>query len=551
MKGDKGGVSRRDFMRLAAATAAGLTLCSPGGMTAAALASAAAKDKEQFPVVVIGAGLGGLSAAAHLARAGFPVTLVEQHDQVGGYASTFDRGAGRYTFDVSLHATGSATGQLRPILEGAGVADTVQTVELPELCRILTPDHDFTWPQRNPNAVAEELARAYPGEAAGIKGFFDEMMGVLDEMETPFNPESTSDRLLFPATHKRVWAMRDQTLSEVMDRYARSPRVRSLLSVFWPYYGLPPSRLSAFFYCIATASYLRYGGHYVKTRSRDLSNALAGSVEKAGGRVLLESEVEAILMKEGEVAGVRLDDGRTINARAVISNAGIPTTLGMLPAEAVPSDYRERLKNCKPSISTFVVWLGLNREIRNTVKGYEIFVMTGYDPEKAYQANLACNPEETGIGVTVYDNAFKGYSRPGASTVSIIALSGYEPWRRFEADYLAGRKEEYSREKERITRILVSRAEKLVIPGLSSMIEVMEASTPLTNMRFTKNPEGAVYGYEQSPGNSFMTRMGNRSPVKGLYFASAWSDPGGGYQPCLQSGLQAFNALVKDWSGSA
>jgi prolycopene isomerase len=126
--------------------------------------------------------------------------------------------------------------------------------------------------------------------------------------------------------------------------------------------------------------------------------------------------------------------------------------------------------------------------------------------------------------------------------------SGYEPWRRFEADYFSGRKDEYRKEKERIARVLSEEAKRKVIRGLSSMIEVMEAATPLTNLRYTKNPQGAVYDFEQSLENSYRTRLDKKSPLKGLYFASAWTNPGGGYAPCLKSGARAYKALLKHWT---
>ena len=115
-----------------------------------------------------------------------------------------------------------------------------------------------------------------------------------------------------------------------------------------------------------------------------------------------------------------------------------------------------------------------------------------------YQGCLACDPKLSDIGITIYDNAYHGYSVPGTSTVTVMMLSSYEPWRRFEDDYLAGRKEAYIKEKERITEELIGQAEKLAIPNLRSMIEVKDAATPLTNLRYTNNPEGAIYGYEQS-----------------------------------------------------
>jgi all-trans-retinol 13,14-reductase len=545
--------SRRDFIKVAAATTAALAV---DWKQIEALA-AEVGPKSEFPVVVVGGGLGGLSAAAHLARNGFPVTLIEQHEIPGGYATTFDRAGGKYTFDVSLHATMSAKGGLRESLEGAGVLDKVDTVELPELCRIITPDHDLIWPQRNPEAIIKQLSDLFPDQAQGIQGFFDEIMGILDEAIKPFDSDSWWDKLAFPLTRRKMWGIRKKTLADVLEEHVTDPKLRSLLSIYWMYYGLPPSKLSGFYYAIATSAYIRFGGHYIKQRSQDLSYALMDAIEAKEGRVMLGTEAEKIVMEDGAVSGVVLADGKQLKARAVISNASVPATMKMLSNNtghakfsSKTRDYLKKLDTYRPSLSTFIVWLGLNQEIHRKVKGYEIWIDRDYNPEKAYQGALASDPRKAGLLVTLYDNAYKGYSSPGTSTVVVMMLSGYEPWRRFEADYFAGRKDAYRTEKERIARALIEEAEKWVIPGLSSMIEVMEAATPLTNIRYTGNPEGAIYGYEQSMDNAYMTRLEQRTPFKGLYLASAWTKPGGGYRPCLRSGADAFKALVKDLANS-
>lgn len=82
------------------------------------------------------------------------------------------------------------------------------------------------------------------------------------------------------------------------------------------------------------------------------------------------------------------------------------------------------------------------------------------------------------------------------------------------------------------------------------MIEVQEAATPLTNVRYTLNTAGAIYGYEQSVANTFMNRISNRTPVKGLYLAGAWGEPGGGYSAVLSSGKKTFGMIVQDWKGA-
>jgi prolycopene isomerase len=545
-------ISRREFIQLAAAATTALSV----DWTRVKALAAAIEPKKDLPVVVIGGGLGGLSAAAHLAQNGFPVTLIEQHDRPGGYATSFDRKGGRYTFDVSLHATAGAKGGLKESLEGAGVLEKVETVELPELCRIITPELDLIWPQKNPAAIIKQLTQKFSGEAEGIQGFFDEILGVIDEAIKPFDRDSWWDLIRFPMTHKKMWAIRNQTLAQVLDQYTRDPKLRSILSVFWPYYGLPPSKLSGFYYAVATAAYIRFGGHYIKQRSQDLSDALMQAIENSGGQVLLDTEVIDITLKDGAVTGVVLDNGKKLNAKAVISNASVPTTMDLLSRDTAPEDlprkatrYSEKLKTYRPSLSTFLVWLGLNQEIGETVKGYEIFLSQHYDPEQSYQASLACDPHKSGLDVTIYDNAFDGYSTPGTSTVQLLMLSGYGPWKQYEDDYFAGRKKAYLKQKERIAKVLIEQAEKQVIPGLTSMIEVMEVATPLTNVYYTKNPQGAIYGYEQSMDNAYMNRLKNTTPYKGLYLASAWSNPGGGFQPCLESGATAFKALLKDWGG--
>jgi len=141
--------------------------------------------------------------------------------------------------------------------------------------------------------------------------------------------------------------------------------------------------------------------------------------------------------------------------------------------------------------------------------------------EADYQSCVKGDIEQVPYTITVYDNLFEGYSRAGKSTVTLLCLSGYEPWRKFESDYQSGRKSAYYKEKERRTRVLIARAEKDFIPGLSSMIEVKESATPLTNWYYTRNPEGAIYGFDQTVDNAFMNRFDCRTPIKGLYLASA------------------------------
>jgi len=333
--------------------------------------------------------------------------------------------------------------------------------------------------------------------------------------------------------------------------FIKNPALQNALSVQWGSYGLPPSKLSAFYYAVAFGESLRNGSYYVKPRSQTLSNTMASTIESSGGKILYGTLAERIVVKDGAVAGVALSDGKTLSARTVISNAsGLVTFKEMLPPGILPPQYLKQLDEYRPSISMFIVWLGLNKELRGKFKGYRYAVTSGQGPESDYRFSLNGDVEKGTFGVTFYDSLFDGYSKPGTSTLQLSFLSGYEPWRKFETDYRAGHKQAYNKEKERWADVLIRRIEKELIPGLSSMIEVKESATPLTCWYFTRNTEGSIYGFEQAMNNAYMNRLNNRTPVKGLYLASAWGNPGGGYAGALKSGQITFGKIMEDWKGS-
>jgi len=540
-------ISRRSFITISALTAATFALDWKR------ISAYAAKmgPKDAYPTVIIGAGLGGLCCAAYLAKQGIPVTVVEQHNVPGGYATSFDRAGGKFTFDVSLDGTSIRNNTPAHILQDLGILDKLQLIQLPEVYRLKTPQLDISVPQKDPGAYVRLLARQFPEEAEGIRGFVHEMIGIAEETEEFYKKRRMYKgifKLLFPLRHRKMWNIRNKTLAECMDGYIKDAALRDVLAALWGYYGLPPSKLSGFYYAVATGGYLKNGSYYIKPRSQDLSYALADVIEEHGGKILYKTAAQKIIIQDDAVQGIVITGGKVLPARAVVSNASALTTFQeMVPHEVTPPQYLKKLEGYQPSISSFIVWLGLNRELRGRVKGFNTHVSSGRGAEADYQSHVKGEIERASFGVSVYDNIFKGYSRPGTSTLTLLSLCGYEPWRKFETDYRAGRKRAYKREKQRWANILIRRAEKEVVPGLSSMIEVQDAATPLTNWRYTRNTEGAIYGFEQSMDNTYMNRISNRTPIKGLYLASAWGNPGGGYAGVLRGGQMAFEKMMEDW----
>ncbi|MBI4965131.1 MAG: NAD(P)/FAD-dependent oxidoreductase [Desulfomonile tiedjei] len=539
-------INRRVFLRASALWATAAALHVP----VVTPASAQRPKEGEYDAIVIGAGLGGLTFAGYMAKQGFKVLVLEHHDVPGGYATTFTRDRGRFTFDVSLHQT-ALGGAGKAILTDLGVLDKVRFYRASELFRVLGTGVDVTCPGGDPKAFEQVLLEKFPQEKKGIQGFMADATGVSEETEKLFEEGelTTLKKALFPLRFPRLWAARKKTLADYLNEYTTNPSLKSVMSVLCGYYGLPPSKLSGFLYMTATGGYFRYGGSYPAGGSQAISNAITELIESKGGQVRLGTRVAQVLTKDGRAMGVKTSGGESLTAKAVAANCSIVSLFSdMLPGAPVPSDYLQRLRALKPSVSSFQVWLGLNKDITDTVKDSHVFLQAEQDPEKAHQYCLEARADKSNIGVCIYNNIAKELSPPGTTTLSITFITGYEPWKRFEQDYFAGKKTEYNARKKEITETLIRRVEEQLIPGLRTMIAVQESATPLTNVRYTLNTAGAIYGLEQSMDNSFMTRILNRTPIKGLYLSSAWGDPGGGYTGVLIGGKRAFGMLMEDWA---
>ena len=533
-------LSRRTFIATSAMLGLSMTI------DWAKMKALAAKipNKKDFPVVVIGAGIGGLCSGALLSKNGFPVTVVEQHNIPGGYATTFDRARGKFTFDVSLHRM-SASREMQNFLKELGILQKIEFIKIPDTTRMITPGHDIRVAD-DFNQRVNGLIEKFPNERKGVESYLALMQAVVDELELL---KSKGGGRNMASQYPNLWKIKDQTVAAVLDEYIGEAEIKESITLGTiGTFGLPPSNLSAFVFIMARAS-KENEQHYIKRRSQDLSHALAESIEESGGQIIYERKIEKIVLKDNAVSGVVTEEGEHLSAKIVISNANATTTLNnMLPSETLPADYMNRVNGYGNSLSTFVIWLGLNREIHEHIKDSHIAISSGRGIEASYRSCLNGEVEKADVSVTIYDNYYKGYSSPGTSTVTIITGSGFQPWQRFESDYKAGRKADYLKEKDRWTRILMKRVEEKAITGLASMVEVKEAATPLTNWRYTLNPGGSIYGFPCSVDNTFMNRIKNRTPVNGLYLASAWGYAGPGYAPGLKGGERTFRHVLEDWA---
>jgi phytoene dehydrogenase-like protein len=485
-------------------------------------------------VVVIGAGLGGLAAAAHLATRGLAVTVVEAHEKPGGYATTFDRGA--FTFEVGLHLL-DAIGPGQPgrlVLDALGVGD-LELLSPTHLRREIWPDHDLRVPP-GLEAYLDLLGAHFPAERRGLAdlaALAQRLHGEATALDSPL-PRGA---LVNAGSLGPLSPLARSTAGAVVDAHLGNPRLRAILDLFASgWLGLPLDRLSAVQWLIPWYSYHALGGSYPRGGSTALSLALTAVIARAGGEIRLSTPARRIQVRRGRVTGVELDTGELLETREVVSNVSPQQTFGRLvdPA-AVEGRYLARLARMEPSVSCFKVWLGLDSPLDVSSAGgleYDTYLAPAYHPP----ASGAPDPRAANISVVIPTCLSPRLAPASRSIVSISMLVDTAAWNAAED----------ARPDLRVAaaEALIDRVETALLPGLRARVEAREIATPATFERFTRNPGGSVYGWAARVDQCGAARLDHPTPIDGLHLAGAWTRPGGGFTSALRSGLRTARGLL-------
>jgi hypothetical protein len=359
--------------------------------------------------------------------------------------------------------------------------------------------------------------------------------------------------LLFPAMPFLFFNVIKASMTSIgdfLDKNIKNEELKVILSANYAYYGDDPYSISLLYFSVAQAGYIKGGGHFIKGGSQKLSDYLAQYIEKNGGQVLLGKKVEKILIENNKASGVQFCDAFnkkaesvTVYSDAVIANAAIPLIVDMLPPTHKHL-LEDKIKNLEKSCSLLSLYLGFDIDLKKIgVKNYSTF-LSGQDilSIKGIKKNSQGCWDNRNLIFVDYSQIDSGLAPAGKSVGAIAAVDYLTDWESLSPL-------EYKTKKEEVTQILLKRLEACY-PGILEHLEYYETSTAKTIKRYTLNPGGTPYGYAQTVAQTGIKRMTAKSPIKNLYFASAWTFPGGGFTGAILSGFFSSTAMNKEikWS---
>ena len=490
---------------------------------------------ENFDVIVIGSGIGGLTAAALLSRYGKRVMVCESHTVAGGAAHNFRRQGFEFDSGPSFYCGLSDARSLNPVKQVLDIlGESLQTVPYDPLGHYHFPEGSFAV-YCNYQRYREEVAKITPQGAKELAEFEKRLLPLYEAMKGIPTLALRADWQLIPILLSRYLPsllkmlpnlpLVQSSVGSVMDATVKDPWVRRLIDLeCFLLSGLKASGTIAPEVAFMLGERSNTAIEYPLGGGSAIINALVNGLKKWGGELRLGCHVEQIIVENGQAVGVKLRNNEIVKATVVISNATIWDTYSkLLLPEDLPASYRQAALDT-PAVESFMhLHLGFRGEGLENLTGHHVVV---HDAQK----DISVPGNTCMISIpTVWDASLAPDNHHVVHAYTLEPYAGWEKDRGYE-------------EKKKEKAQTLYRAIEKVIPDIRKRVALELIGTPLTHARYLRRYQG-TYGPAIAAGKGMFPSQS--TPIKGLYRVGDSTTPGIGVPAVAASGILCANSLVK------
>lgn len=486
--------------------------------------------QQNFDAIVVGSGMGGLTVASILSsRYGSKVLVLEKHGKLGGFTHVFKRpkpGATdpdlKYEFDVGVHYVGEMQKDTHPRRAmDAVTGGALEWAPMPDhYDRISYPGFRFDVPTGREN-FQKALIDRFPSEEKAIRRYFQDVKKAQDWMMRH------QLALNLPQGPWGEWLRkpgRDLALGHLGDYLKtqfRDPKLRAVLDYLWWDHGIPPSRCPFVTHAIIANHYWE-GAFYPVGGSSQIASSVRAVIEKAGGTILLKTEVKKVVTEGGRAVGVETADGRTYRAPLVFSNVGLQRTFEDLLGQSVPAAAAPVFQ--EPEFTVVTLYLGLKdvpvdwdgKKIRG--ENFWLSDVASWDSEDAWRKKDELLQGKAWAGYLSFPSLKdpEGAAKTGLVTAELFAAVSRDAFEKWNGTSKSRRGEDYVELKTKISNALIELAERH-LPGFRAQVDFQELATPLTIEHYSSHRRGTIYGAPAVRARFESGVFRPRTPIPGLY----------------------------------
>lgn len=497
-----------------------------------------------YDVIVVGAGNGGLVSALSLLKEGLNVLLLDEHNNVGGLSKSSK--IGRYEFGNAIHniyinGHDDIDYKLGNILKDWGIYENINFSSVQNMLRVITHDRDVVLPFGLENYI-NKIEECVPGSKEQVRAFFELAVECRDALDYIVKNSGNIDYNYILENYVNFARIGNNSVSKVMDNLEIPLDAQELMNSMWLLLGNSETKIS--FVTYATFLLNVVEGFSVPTfTNSDISLALADCYSANGGKIRLNSKVVKLLVDDNKINGVKLEDGTILYANKVVVNSSLNNIYGNLiePSE-VPRDAFKNINQRQLGGRSFTINIGLNRSASELgLNEYMYFLYQSLDSDIEYnRMRELLSGNQVAI---VHNNANPNISPEGTCEISLTTVYFEDCF----GDYIEN--ERYFTDIREIAQRLITVFEKYTKVKISDYIEEIEINTPLDTIVGSDSPEGSTYGYKLGDLDDTLPRLLNRHKekyIEGLYNCGGFDGDAYGYNSSFMSGLLCKDEIMKD-----